>query len=134
MPFPEKRRVVYKKNPLNSVTCQLRFPPILKIDSDLPSAFQDTIRQEYPLYNEKIQYQQQIAANMMPPFPQAIIRPLNYNPLVTKIHEFCTNDNRWIITLTRTYLSISTPKYNRCVNRLLKMTHHRRPKMTHLRH
>ena len=49
MPFPEATRVIYHKNPLTDVICQLRFPPILKIDSEIPSLFQDTIREQYPL-------------------------------------------------------------------------------------
>ena len=61
MPFPEKQRVIYKKNPLNKVICQFRFPPILRIDSEIPSSFQDSIRSDFPLYQEKIEVQNQVA-------------------------------------------------------------------------
>jgi hypothetical protein len=36
MPFPAAERVTFQKNPLNEVICQLRFPPILKIDHHEP--------------------------------------------------------------------------------------------------
>ena len=52
MVFPNFERVVYKKNPLEEVICQLRFPPILRIDSGNAADFQDVIRQDYPLYSE----------------------------------------------------------------------------------
>ena len=32
-------RVLYDKNPLESVICQVKFPTILRVDSELPSAF-----------------------------------------------------------------------------------------------
>jgi len=32
MPFPEVKRVIYEHNPLDKVICQLRFPPILRIE------------------------------------------------------------------------------------------------------
>ena len=58
MPFPETERVIYEKNPLNKVICQLRYPPILRIDSEVPSKFQDAIIDNFPLYNEKVEFQQ----------------------------------------------------------------------------
>ncbi|MCH7755956.1 TIGR04255 family protein, partial [candidate division KSB1 bacterium] len=53
MPFPEVKRVIYKKNPLDRVICQLRFSPILKIDAEIPAEFQDMIRADFPNYSEK---------------------------------------------------------------------------------
>ena len=53
MPFPEVRRVIYKKSPLDRVICQLKFPPVLRIDADMPVEFQDCIRREFPNYDEK---------------------------------------------------------------------------------
>ena len=52
MDFPESDRVIYRKNPLAEVAVQLRFPTILKIDSESPAAFQDIIRSDYPRYSQ----------------------------------------------------------------------------------
>ncbi len=112
MPFPETKRVIYSKNPLNKVICQLRFPPILRIDSEIPSAFQDVIIGNYPLYNDKIEIQQETAVGQRAEFPPEIIKQLSKSS-VTKNHEFCSTDNIYQINLTRTFLSISTSKYSR---------------------
>ena len=54
MPFPEtSQKIIYKKNPLDRVICQLRFPPILKIDTELPDKFQESIRNDFPEFQEK---------------------------------------------------------------------------------
>jgi hypothetical protein len=45
-PFPESERIIYAKNPLESVICQLRFPAILKISSEPPVEFQETLRKD----------------------------------------------------------------------------------------
>jgi len=110
MPFPEKHRVSYGKNPLDKVICQLRFPPILKIDAELPSAFQEFIRMDYPLYSEKVTFQQEIAIGIKPHDPQEMIRRFT-NPSSTKNHEFCSQDRSCRINLTRTSLSMSITKY-----------------------
>jgi len=50
MPFPDSKRAFYGKNPLEEVVCQLRFPPILRIEVETPAVFQDKVRQVFPLY------------------------------------------------------------------------------------
>lgn len=112
MPFPESKRVVYKKNPLNKVICQLRFPPILRIDSEVPSKFQDVVRETFPLYNEKVELQQETALGLKAQFPPELIKQLTKTS-VNKNHEFASADGIWQINLTRTFLSISTAKYER---------------------
>jgi len=110
MPFPEKQRVIYKKNPLNKVICQFRFPPILRIDSEIPSSFQDSIRSDFPLYQEKIEVQNQVALGSKGNLPPEIISHLS-KTVSTKNHEFSTVDGVWKINLTRTFLSLSTSSY-----------------------
>lgn len=48
MQFPDYERVIYERNPLYEVTCQLNFPSILKITSQQPVEFHEGIRNEYP--------------------------------------------------------------------------------------
>ena len=52
MPFPKVKRFVYKTNLLDEVICQVRFPPILKIDTETPAAFQEVLRSSYPYLTE----------------------------------------------------------------------------------
>jgi len=44
--------LIYAKNPLEMVICQVRFPAILKISSEPPADFQEALRREYPLFRE----------------------------------------------------------------------------------
>ncbi len=48
MPFPLSTRVVFERNPLANVLCQLRFHPILQITATAPADFQNEVRQTYP--------------------------------------------------------------------------------------
>jgi uncharacterized protein (TIGR04255 family) len=48
MPFPESPRVFYDKTPLVEVTCQVRYPKLLRIDKQEPVDFQEHIYDKYP--------------------------------------------------------------------------------------
>jgi hypothetical protein len=43
-PLKDYPRVIYKRNPIIGVVCELRFPPILRIAAEPPVAFQEWIR------------------------------------------------------------------------------------------
>ena len=43
MAFPDVARVLYRRNPIELAVCQFRFPPILRIDAEIPSQFQERI-------------------------------------------------------------------------------------------
>lgn len=51
--FSQQERCIYRKNPLAEVICQLRFPEILSIQTQLPANFQEAIREEYPQYSAR---------------------------------------------------------------------------------
>ena len=53
--FPPAPRVLYRKAPLVQVTCQLRFPALLRLESDLPADFQELIRGYFPLLERQTQ-------------------------------------------------------------------------------
>lgn len=57
MPFPQSDRVIFERNPLEQVICQLRFPTILQIAARDPAGFQDRVRAQYPGFsrNEAVQ-------------------------------------------------------------------------------
>lgn len=109
MPFPETPRVIYAHNPLVEVVCQLKFPPNLSIETELPSDFQKGIAKAYPLYTERMELQiklpeqadAQLSVNM--PFPT----------MNRKNHQFLSADGKWKINLARDFIAFSTVAYTR---------------------
>lgn len=108
MPFPDSPRVIYEKNPLVEVICQLSFPAILKIDAEIPSHYQEKLRNEYPIFNE------QQGASLKLDFPQELAQVFGNSLPVRSgraIYSFISADQMWKINLTRDSLSISTRRY-----------------------
>ncbi|HCX32033.1 MAG TPA: hypothetical protein DHU55_20040 [Blastocatellia bacterium] len=110
MPFPEVQRVLYHRNPLNQVVCQLRFSPILKIDAEVPAAFQDKVRGFFCNFAETAEWNVEVQspeAGILPPdlLRQAIQAGKNY--------EFSSDDGQWKINLTRTFVALTATKYER---------------------
>lgn len=112
MPLPKVKRVLYNKNPLERVICQLRFPPILKIDSELPSNFQEAIREIFPSYQQKVEILQEITQIKGRNSPQELRQEIKKSTTI-KNHNFATDDGIWQLNLTRTFLSITTTKYTK---------------------
>jgi uncharacterized protein (TIGR04255 family) len=100
MPFPETPRVIYQKNPLREVICQLRFPPILRIE-ERPADFQDRVRDQFPDFTQSVE-------PVSPAPPPAGIRPDKVSN-----YQFSSEDGTWKTNLTRTFLSLSTNAYER---------------------
>jgi uncharacterized protein (TIGR04255 family) len=111
MPFPDSPRVIYRKNPLAEVICQLRFPPILRIDSELPARYQDRIRADYPRYAENARASVRIPANV-PAEVVKLIQSVAPQRAPTG-HEFGSADKNWTVTLTRDFLALKTSAYRR---------------------
>jgi uncharacterized protein (TIGR04255 family) len=106
MPFPKSQRVLYSKNPLNEVICQLRFPTILRIDAELPTEFQERIREEYPTYQVNQPKPPESLANLMQIVPEITAQVVG-----NKTHQFIGEEGKWKIGLNRDFLSISTAAY-----------------------
>jgi uncharacterized protein (TIGR04255 family) len=108
MLFPESERVVYETNQLEQVICEVRYPEILRIDSEAPAGFQDRIRGEYPLFEKGS------ALKLELPPEIARILPLEVNfsggPVV---YNFISPDKRWKVGLTAASLTLSTGAYER---------------------
>src|SRR5258708_615126 len=51
-PFPDAERVIYDHNTLGEVLCQVKFPPVLRIEAELPAQFQDRIRDVFEIYKD----------------------------------------------------------------------------------
>jgi uncharacterized protein (TIGR04255 family) len=111
MQFPEYDRVIYDKNPLAAVICQLRFPTILSIEQKPPADFQERIRQDYPVYREKRGGE---LAHLVQSFEGSNL-PFDLPSFFggVKIHEFWTEEETWSVSLTKDYLSLSTTRYER---------------------
>jgi uncharacterized protein (TIGR04255 family) len=111
MPFPESERVIYGKNPLTEVICQLRFPTILRIGTEQVADFQDRIRQDYPLYE---------ARGPSVQFPDL---PEQFAPIVASMqlpktaqvvtHRFSTVDNSRAISLSQDFVALVESRYER---------------------
>lgn len=104
MPFPElKERVIYKKSTLVEVLCQLRFPPILLIEKEIPATFQERIRSDYPYVEEKV----------ISPMPE-IQRILSGGVLLDKkAYDFKSVDGNWTAALTKDFIALTTKTYTR---------------------
>ena len=100
--FPPTPRVLYSKAPLVQVTCQLRFPPILRIEKEVPADFQDKIRQAFPLFERVGPLLQQIPPEVL----QAIGRDVN--PVV---YHFISEDRLSTVELTPQSLGFTTRSY-----------------------
>jgi len=111
MTFPGAPRVVYKNNPLNKVICQLRFPPILRIDTKVPDEFQERIRDNFPEFSEKTEIKLPVFKSAQEDTPAEVLQSIT--PTGNKNYEFSSEDKVWTINLTRTFLALSTKKYKR---------------------
>ncbi len=89
--FSLDARCIYSQNPLVEVICQLRFPEILSIESQLPAAFQDAIRSTFPKYT---------------------VRRENSGPQQqTNNYQFVTEDDIWRVNMTSKFISLSCSRY-----------------------
>ncbi len=107
--FSESPRVIYERNPLHEVICQLQFPPILKIVGDSPFQFQEAIRARFPSLQER--FQDVEAPPGVPATVLEMLRGLAKRQVIG--YEFMSEDGRWKVALTRDFLAISTSRYSR---------------------
>lgn len=108
MSFPETQRVIYDKNPLIEVICQLRFPPILRIDSDIPAAYQDSIRDQFPIFREN--------QPGVPDLPKEAVKLLGSDFIArigSVVYDFFSVDEVWKVSLNREFIALTTYKYKR---------------------
>lgn len=105
MTFPVSERVVYEHHTLDQVIFQIRFPTILAIGSDPPTAFQERIRGEYPLY-------QRVEAAALPAPIAGVVSQLPIRPAASIAHHFSTVDSGRSIALAPDSLSITETNYD----------------------
>jgi uncharacterized protein (TIGR04255 family) len=107
MPFPTSERVVYDKNPLVEVICQLQYPSILKIDASPPVEFQEAIRSVFPEYKE-ISSMPAMPAGLPPEIANLLLSARQ--PKLNR-HEFSTADGAWRITLASNFMALKSTAY-----------------------
>jgi uncharacterized protein (TIGR04255 family) len=91
----------------------LRFPPILRIDAEIPAAFQDRIRNSYPLYKSKPALK--LPAGFASGMAAMLLKDLPAG-LGQSAHEFTTLDETWTVALTRDFLALTCKRYSRWEN------------------
>lgn len=106
MAFPESPRVVFGRNPLKEVVCQLSFPTILRIASESPGTFQEAIRERYPRYERQ-------SPAMPPEFSQALERFGLANGGQNLTHRFLSADSSSGVALTSESVAVWTHRYSR---------------------
>ena len=109
MPFPRAKRVLYRKNPLDKVICQLRFPPVLKIEAEIPADFQERIRGQFPEFSEKVEPRIQIQPGLELQLSSEILSQGSQ----FKNYEFSSENGDWQVNLTRTFIALSSRNYER---------------------
>ncbi len=104
--FPDSPRVFYDKAPLKQVVCQFRFPPILRIDAEIPSIFQEHIREALPLA-ERVD-------SLMPQFqiPKQILDALG-GQIGAGSFKFFTEDRKTCVELSSSTLTCVADEYSR---------------------
>lgn len=112
MVFPESPRVIYQRNPLAEVVCQLRFPAILGITAEAPARFQEAIRDRYPVLQVR-------SANPLVNFGSAVPPDL-LNALskslpgsTPALYDFSSADSAWRVTLAQDFLALTATRYER---------------------
>lgn len=102
--FSNDNRCIYRNNQLAEVVCQLRFPEILTIQVSLPVAFQESIRDEFPVYS----------ARKETPAPKLAGTPGNMTlqkQEPVNNYQFVSADGIWRVNLTSKFISLSCTKY-----------------------
>jgi uncharacterized protein (TIGR04255 family) len=107
MPFPESPRIVFERNPLAQVICQLRFPTILKVAAQEPAEFQESIRQEYPSYRKD-----QGPGTAIPEELNKLLSSFGMSaPQLSVAHTFQSADERKVTGLTPDFVAVTDNHY-----------------------
>lgn len=101
MEFPDAERVIYTRNPLSEVVCQIRFPRILALDERIPAEFQTILGADYPYVETR-----EVAE-------LTIQRGADATASKRIFYDFSTLDRRYTITLSSEFVGVRTVSYDR---------------------
>ena len=102
--YSNEPRCIYGKNQLGEVICQLRFPEILTIETNIPAQFQEAIRHQFPRYSVRQEA----------PAPKLTGMPGNLtleNQPKSNNYQFVSADGRWRVNLTSKFISLACSRY-----------------------
>lgn len=100
-------RVKYNNCPLIEVAYQINFPSILSIDAEEPVAFQERIRDKFPIYVKQVRKENQVAINVDNNNPM----PFFQKQQERNEHLFISKDEKWRITLANNMIALSSMDY-----------------------
>src|SRR5262249_5898630 len=101
MPIPHSDRVIYRRNPLQEVVCQIRFPRLLDIEAEVPARFQSAIVADYPLLSVRNAFQLTVD-------PES---PGGNRVEASKVYDFSSGDEVWRAVLSAEYIALVTKAY-----------------------
>ncbi len=101
--FETKTEIKLNKAPLDEVVCQVKYSPILSISKNIPSEFQEIVRNRFPNY-EAVQ-------NFVFQVPGVGITQGVSLDAPPKSHDFVTKDRKSKISLTSDFFALSTKNY-----------------------
>lgn len=109
MAFPEIERVVYGRNTLEAVKCDIRFPPILTIEATSPVEFQERVRHAFPFYETKTSMRLPVE------IPKGIAQIVEHSLSASgkKSHVFLSADRKLKLTLNKDGVSLECGQYDR---------------------
>jgi uncharacterized protein (TIGR04255 family) len=105
------QRVIYERNPLEEVICQLRFPQILRIGTEPPAEFQEHIRADFPIYSEE----EPIGGlpTNLPAELRGLIKSAFQVGTQFPTRRFSSGDGTWTVSLASDFIALSTTAYVR---------------------
>jgi uncharacterized protein (TIGR04255 family) len=101
--FPKMQEIKLNKPPLDEVICQVRFLPILSIARELPTDFQESIRDRFPGF--------EVQQGVLLQFPTTGVNEKPIMEPTPKIYRFLTADKRSSVALTTDFCAITTKSY-----------------------
>jgi uncharacterized protein (TIGR04255 family) len=106
MTFPSSSRIVFDRNPLEEVICQLKFPTILEISAEKPVKFQNQIRDSYPFF--------ELDESALPKDIAELVARLPIpKPIEGVTYRFLSEDRNRLISLAPEFVAFSDKGYVR---------------------
>jgi len=88
----------------------LLFPPILRIATELPASFQEKIRADYPLLNER-RDETALPAGVPPELAKMLSEDLPTLLAGDRYFDFASADRAWITTLNKDFIALTARQY-----------------------